>query len=125
MWCANRSIYLGDCDPDDVRAYYCRNVYGAGAELMYDFFAKLRALRYTEHRDTDFEETGWSELGRLAIKTPSEKWGCDNLGEELDKLIEKAWEKTDGDVRAHFYVGKVREFWKWYYANAQKECKGY
>lgn len=125
MWCANRSIYLGECDPDNVRAYYCKRVFGEAAEKMYTFFAKLRALRYTEYRDTDFEETGWSELGRLAIKTPSEKWGCDNLAEELDKLIEKAYKQTEDDVQAHFFVGKVRAFWKWYYANAKKPKVGF
>jgi hypothetical protein len=125
MWCANRSIYLGACDPDNVRAYYCKRVFGEAAEEMYTFFAKLRALRYGEYRDTDFEETSWSELGRLAIKTPSEKWGCDNLAEELDRLIEKAYEQTEDDSQSNFFVGKVRAFWKWYYSNAQKPKVGF
>lgn len=125
MWCSNRKIYMPGWDADSIRAYYCRNVYGEGAEQMYDFFAKIRALRYTEHRDTDFEETGWSELGRLAIKTKSDRSRCDNLAEELDMLIDKAFSMTSGDARANFYVGKVRVFWKWYYENAKKEVKGY
>jgi len=88
---------------------------------MYDFYAKLRALRYTEFRDMEFEETGCSELGRLALETPSSARGCKNLGQELDMLINKAYEKTRGDEPAHFFVGRALVFWNWYYANAQKE----
>ena len=46
-------------------------------------------------------------------------------GEELDKLIEKAYKQTEDDVQAHFFVGKVRAFWKWYYANAKKPKVGF
>lgn len=121
MWVAKRKIYMPDWNADSIRAYYCRNVFGAGAELMYDFYAKLRALRYTEFRDMEFEETGCSELGRLALETPSNARGCKNLGQELDMLINKAYEKTRGDEPAHFFVGRALVFWNWYYANAQKE----
>ena len=121
MWVAKRKIYMPDWNADSIRAYYCRNVFGAGAELLYDFYAKLRALRYTEFRDMEFEETGCSELGRLALETPSNARGCKNLGQELDMLIILAYEKTRGDEPAHFFVGRALVFWNWYYANAQME----
>ena len=41
-------------------------------------------------RDTEFEETGWSELGHLALRTPATSSGYANLGEELDALIRRA-----------------------------------
>ena len=118
MWVAARKLYMPDWDADAIRAYYCSRVFGRAAEDMYDFYAKLRALRYSECRDTEFEETGWSELGELALRTPSK--GHANLGEELDALIHRAEKKTRGDARANFHVRNVLGFWEWYFANAHK-----
>ena len=118
MWVAGRKLYMPDWDVDAIRAYYCSRVFGAAAEDLYDFYAKIRVLRYSECRDTEFEETGWSELGELALRTPSK--GHANLGEELDALLHRAEKKTRGDARAHFHVGRILEFWDWYFANAHK-----
>ena len=119
MWVASRKLYMPDWDVDAIRAYYCSRVFGAAAEDLYDFYAKIRVLRYSECRDTEFEETGWSELGELALRTPSK--GHANLGEELDALLHRAEKKTRGDARAHFHVGRILEFWDWYYANAARK----
>ena len=90
---------------------------------MYDFYAKLRSVYYDQVASPEFEETGWSELGRAAIATPSTRRGCANLAEELDGLIESASKRTRSDPRAHWYVENIRSFWDWYYTNAKKPMR--
>ena len=123
LWVVGRKLYMPDWDTDAVRAYYCSHVYGKAAEDVYDFYAKLRVLRFSECRDIEFEDTGWSDLAWLALRTPATRRGYANLGEELDALIRRAEKKTRGDARAHFHVGRILEFWEWYYANAHKPLK--
>jgi hypothetical protein len=111
MWVGSRKLYRPDLDTDAVRAYYCSRTFGAGGKYVYDFYAKLRALRYSEFRDTDFEETGWGELGWLAKKTPSNVKGCANLVEELTRDLENARKAAKGNPANEFFVERVYKGW--------------
>jgi hypothetical protein len=111
MWVGSRKLYRPDLDTDAVRAYYCSRTFGAGGKYVYDFYAKLRALRYSEFRDTDFEETGWGELGWLAKKTPSNAKGCANLVEELTRDLENARKAAKGNPANEFFVERVYKGW--------------
>ena len=42
------------------------------------------------------------------------------VAEELDRDLEKAADKAEGDQVSAFYVGKLRAAWKTYYADAKK-----
>ena len=121
-WVAQRMIWEPTWNPDALRAYYSSKVYGKAAEDVYTFYAKLRALRYGENRDVDFED--WAELGHLALNTPASKGGLfskkyANLAEELTALIEGAVEKADDPISKQ-YVIFVRDYWKQYLEKAKK-----
>ena len=117
-WAAQRMIWEPTWNPDALRAYYSSKVYGKAAEDVYTFYAKLRALRYSEHRDVDFED--WAEMGYLALHTPASagtKYA--NLAEELTALIEGAVKKADDPIDRQ-YVTFVRDYWLDYLEKAKK-----
>ncbi len=126
MWVSNRMIWEPRWNPDALRAYYCSKVYGAGGEDVYNFYAKLRSMRYREHRDVDFED--WAEMGFLALKTPASKSGVfgkkyASLAEELTADLERAAEKTENDPVAKFFVEKVKTAWSEYLEKAKAPLK--
>ncbi len=126
MWVSNRMIWEPQWDPDALRAYYCSKVYGAGGEDVYNFYAKLRRMRYDENRGVDFED--YAEMGFLAMKTPATKTGVfgkkyASLAEELTADLERAAEKTENDPVAKFFVEKVRKAWDIYLEKAKAPIK--
>ncbi len=121
MWVAQRMIWEPQWEPDALRAYYCDKVYGKGGEDVYNFYAKLRKMRYGEYRNVDFED--WAEMGHLALKSPATKSRYDNLAEELTAHLDRAAKKTKGDFIANTYVEKVRKAWAEYLIDATKEVK--
>ncbi len=121
MWVAQRMIWEPQWNPDALRAYYCEKVFGEGGEDIYNFYAKLRKMRYEENRNVDFED--WAEMGHLALNTPASKSKYDNLAEELTALLDRATKKTKNDRVASFFVEKVSSAWADYLKDAVKEIK--